>query len=116
MPYHGLDVYRKSYRTALDIHKVCSQFPKTEQFELASQLRRSTKSIPANIAEGMGKQSSKAEVRRFIYMAIGSCDESRVWLEFSKDLGYIGDSAFRVYEQRYVEIGKMLRGILKRYE
>ena len=90
MPWHRLEVYRKAYEAALEIHRLTLTFPSIERYELASQLRRATKSIAANLAEGMGKQSSNAEVRRFLNMALGSCDETRVWLEFSKDLGYVG--------------------------
>ena len=50
MPYHRLKVYQKSYELALELHKITLRFPKIEQYELASQLRRSSKSIPANIA------------------------------------------------------------------
>ena len=115
MPYHRLEVYQRAYRLALEMHKITLQFPKIEQYELAQQLRRSSKSIPANIAEGMGKQESAKEVSRFIRMAIGSCDESRVWLEFARDLGYIAASDQQQYDFRYQEIGRMLRGIQKRY-
>ena len=115
MPYHRLDVYKKAYRSALEIHKVSLLFPKIEQYELANQLRRATKSIPVNIAEGMGKQESNADVRKYIRIAIGSCDEVRVWLEFSRDLGYMQDAAYIEFDDRYNEIGKMLRGVLKRY-
>ena len=115
MPYRRLEVYKKAYSSALNVHKLTLEFPKIEQFELASQIRRSTKSIPANIAEGMGKQSSNAEVKRFLFMALGSSDETRVWLEFAKDLGYIEQSTFTELSERYQEIGRMLRGVLKRY-
>ena len=115
MPYERLDVYQKSYQAALDIHKITLAFPKVEQFELASQLRRSSKSIPANIAEGMGKQDTPADVRRFIKIALGSCDETRVWLRFSKDLGYLDESTHQQLEARYQEIGRMLQGVIKRY-
>jgi four helix bundle protein len=115
MPYHRLDVYQKAYQLALEIHKVSLGFPKLEQQELGGQLRRSSKLIAANIAEGMGKQESGPDVRRFIRMAIGSCDESRVWLEFAEDLGYLTSEEQRVYDERYREVGRMLRGIQKRY-
>jgi four helix bundle protein len=116
MPYHQLDVYQKAYRLALEIHRVSLRFPKLEQYERASQLRRASKSIAANLAEGMGKQSSAGEVRRFVQMAIGSCDESRVWLEFARDLGYLSAEEHCDYDQRYREVGRMLRGVQKRYE
>ncbi len=115
MPYERLDVYQKSYQAALDIHRVTLNFPKIEQFELANQLRRSSKSIPANIAEGMGKQDTAADVRRFIKIALGSCDETRVWLRFSKDLGYLDQDTHLQFEARYQEIGRMLQGVIKRY-
>ena len=116
MPYHRLEVYRKAYELALEIHKLSLGFPKIEQYELGQQLRRSSKSIAANIAEGMGKQESKADVKRYMRIAIGSCDESRVWLEFARDLGYITGREQSGYDQGYQEIGRMIRGIIKRYE
>ena len=115
MPYHRLDVFKKAYQLALEVHKLSLRFPKHEQYELAQQLRRSSKSIPANIAEGMGRQASPADVSRFIRMAIGSCDESRIWLEFARDLEYIDAKTQKSYNSRYDEIGRMLQGIIKRY-
>jgi len=115
VPYHRLDVFRKSYQLAIELHRITLRFPKHEQYELAQQLRKSSKSIPANIAEGMGKQSSKADVRRFIQIAMGSCDESRVWLEFARDLEYLSKQDQNLFDQRYQEIGKMLRGLINRY-
>jgi four helix bundle protein len=116
MPYHKLEVYKKAYALALEVHKLTLSFPKIEQYELASQLRRASKSIAANIAEGMGKQESKADVRHFIRTAIGSADESRVWLEFAKDLGYATVAQQEEYDARFQEVGRMLQGIIKRYE
>jgi four helix bundle protein len=115
VPYHRLDVYQKAYQLALEVHRVSLGFPRIEQYGLAQQLRASSKSIAANIAEGMGKQESPADVKRFIRMAIGSCDESRVWLEFAKDLGYIDEAAQQRFDTRYQEIGRMLQGVVKRY-
>ena len=115
MPYHRLDVYNRSYELALEVHRLSVRFPKIEQYEVAQQLRRSSKSIPANIAEGMGKQESKADVRRFIQIAIGSCDESRVWLEFARDLGYLDRKDQMVLDERYQEVGRMLQGVIRRY-
>ena len=115
MPYHRLDVFKRAYQLALEVHSFSVKFPKHEQYELAQQLRRSSKSIPANIAEGMGRQASPADVSRFIRMAIGSCDESRIWLEFARDLEYIDANTQEAYNDRYNEIGRMLQGIIKRY-
>lgn len=58
--YEDLDVYQKSYTLALEIHKVSKNFPKEEQYSLTSQLRRSSKSICANIVEGQAKSAKSA--------------------------------------------------------
>ena len=74
------------------IHRVSLSFPAVEQRALADQIRRASKSICANLAEGYGRQKgSKAEFVRFIRMAIGSSDEMRVWLRYAFDLGYIDE-------------------------
>ena len=116
MPYHRLEVYRKAYRIALEVHRVSLGFPKIEQYGLAQQMRGSSKSIAANIAEGMGKQESPADVKRFLRIAIGSCDETRVWIEFAKDLGYTDEATSKQFDDAYQEIGRMLRGVIKKYE
>ena len=116
MPYHRLDVYQKAYQLALEIHRLSLDFPKIEQYGLAQQIRGSSKSIPVNIAEGMGKQESPADVKRFIRIAMGSCDETRVWLEFARDLGYLDANLQPSLNMRYQEIGKMLRGVIKRHD
>jgi four helix bundle protein len=73
-----------------EIHKSSLALPRIEQFALADQLRRSSKSICANLAEGFAKQSySAAEYRRYLTVAIGSSDETQLWLRYCIDLGYI---------------------------
>jgi len=77
------------------VHRLSLLFPEIEQRALADQIRRASKSICANMAEGFGKQSlSKAEFRRFLSMALGSADEMRVWIRYCLDLGYIDRSTW----------------------
>jgi four helix bundle protein len=82
--YHDLDVFRGSYSAALDVSGMVKRFPGFEQYELASQLRRAARSIPANIVEGWGKRASTPEFKRYLQIAIGSCDETRMWLDMSQ--------------------------------
>ena len=82
-----LNVFRRAYALSLESHRESRGFPKWEQFELASQLRRASKSICANLVEGLGKNQSPKETCRFIEIAIGSNDEVRLWLQYAKDLG-----------------------------
>ena len=110
--YEDLDVYRMAYQAALDMHRLTLKFPSVEQFELARQIRKSSKSICANLAEGFGKQSqSKPEFKRFLSMAIGSADETKVWLDFAKDLGYLTKENHERFKETYTIIAKMLSGL-----
>jgi four helix bundle protein len=85
--YRDLNVFRESYGLALEISRTTRRFPTAEQFELARQLRRAARSIPANIVEGWAKRSAAAEFKRYLQIAIGSCDECKLWLEMSLDEG-----------------------------
>ena len=107
-----LNVYRKAYLVSLEIHRASLLFPKLEQFALADQMRRASKSICANLAEGFGKQSgSTAEFKRFLMMAMGSADEMRVWVKYSEDLGYIPAAQALAWRKEYQAIAKMLNGL-----
>ncbi len=114
MPFHKLDVYRKAYDLSLALHRKSLEFPKLEQYELATQVRRS-KSICANIAEGMGRQVSPKDVISFLRIALGSCDETRIWLEYARDLGYLRPGEFDALHDGYCEVGRMLNGLLKKW-
>jgi len=85
-----LDVYQKAFEISLTLHTASLDFPKIEQYALADQMRRASKSICANLAEGFAKQyDSNAEYRRFISIAIGSANETLVWLDYADRLGYL---------------------------
>ena len=106
--FRDLDVYRKAYEAALVVSKLTRKFPAKEQPELAKQLRRSARSLPANIAEGWAKRNSAAEFKRYLQVAIGSCHETQVWLDLSKDEGFILAEESKVFSEKYNHIGLML--------
>ena len=98
---------------SLIVHKLTLTFPQIEQYALADQLRRATKSICANLAEGFGKQKdSKKEFARYVSLSVGSSDEVRVWIQYASDLKYIDKNYAAELKERYIEISKMLRGLL----
>ena len=110
--FEDLDVFKRAYRVSLDVHKATLQFPRIEQWALGDQIRRASKSVCANIAEGFGKQrQSRAEFRRFVMMAMGSADEMRVWLRYALDLDYIEQSRWQMWRDEYQQIAKMLQGL-----
>ena len=111
--FRELQVYQKAYEVSLEIHKVTLKFPQYERDELGSQIRRASKSVTMNIAEGFGRNDSLADFKRFMIMAVGSCDEVRVQLDYCRDLGYINEEQHKTYEDAYVVVGKMLTKMIK---
>lgn len=80
-----LRVYVQSQELALKVDKIVELLPAHEQRDLGSQMRRASRSIPANIAEGYGKKRSAREFKMYITNAIGSCTEMIAHLEFARD-------------------------------
>ncbi len=112
-----LDLFNRSYVVALEIHKVTLDFPDYEKFALASQMRRASKGICANITEGFAKHhKSAAEFKRFLTIAAGSSEEMKLWLKFCKDLDYIKETDFQKWYNEYDEITKMLYGLAKNWK
>ena len=110
--FEELEVFKRAYKVSLEIHQISLTMPQVEQYGLAEQMRRASKSICANLAEGFGKQSlSKTEFKRFVKMGIGSADEMRVWLRYCLDLGYIDQTAWQRLRNEYEEVAKMLQGL-----
>ena len=111
--FEDLEVFQRAYRVSLELHRASLQFPKVEQFAgLADQMRRASKSICGNIAEGHGKRRrSKVEFKRYLLMAIGSADEMQVWLRYCSDLEYIDQKSCAQWRDEYRQIARMLQGL-----
>ena len=112
MRFESMIVYKKSYELALSLYKFTDILPEDEKYGIISQLKRASLSIPLNIAEGYGKQGSKAELNRFLSMAKGSCGEITVLLSFLKDLGHLEEKHLLIYKEKYIEVEKMLYGLI----
>lgn len=91
--YHNIDVYHLSYQFALFIYQITKNFPKSEEQNITSQIRRASVSIPLNIAEGSAKASNR-EFCYFLNVAYASAKEVEVLLNFSKDLKYIDEETY----------------------
>lgn len=104
------EVFKLAYQLALEIHTLSHNMPKTEQYGgMADQMRRASKGICANLAEGFGKNSSAAEFRRFVQMALGSANEMVLWLEFSADLKLIEEENAAHFRTEYGRVCMMLQ-------
>ena len=107
-----LEVFRRAFRLSLELHRASLEFPRIEQFALADQIRRASKSICANLAEGFAKQGySAAEYRRYLLAALGSSDETQLWLRYGLELGYVEEVTGGKWIEGYIEISRMLRGL-----
>ena len=112
--FEDLEVFKRAYRLSLEVHRVSLDLPRIEQFALADQIRRASKSICANLAEGFGRQPvSKPEFRRFVTMALGSADEMQVWTLYCRDLGYIEADMAERWRGAYREIARMLTALYR---
>ena len=112
--FEELDVFQRAYRLSLEVHRASLELPRIEQFALADQIRRASKSICANLAEGFGRQPvSKPEFRRFVTMALGSADEMQVWTLYCRDLGYIDGDVAERWRGAYREVARMLTALYR---
>lgn len=110
--FRELIVWQKSMNLVTNIYLVTSSFPKSEQFGLTSQIKRSAISIPSNIAEGFGR-NSKNEFVRFLQISMGSLFELQTQLEISSNLGYLAKNKFNELHDNSIEIEKMLKALIK---
>jgi len=107
-----LEVWRRAKDFAIRIYKeVLPLLPVEEKWALAQQLRRSSASISANVAEGYGRFYYQDNVR-FCYIARGSLEETLSHLAFGKEVGFINEALYTALEQEGEEIGKMLNGYI----
>ncbi|ABO48953.1 S23 ribosomal protein [Desulforamulus reducens MI-1] len=113
--YHDLEVYKRGYKLALQIHKTTKGFPQHELYEIGSQIRRATVSIPLNIAEGYGRKNYVDDFKRFLINALGSCNEVAVLLDMIKDLGYISDQ-YEGFKEEYDYLGRQLNKLIQTWK
>ena len=115
--FEDLEVYQKAYRLALELHKFSLTLPKIEQYALADQIRRASKGVCANIAEGFARQrSSSPDFHRFLVMAMGSSDEMKVWMKFCCDLGYLKTDEAERMRNDYSVVARMLHGLKNKWK
>lgn len=108
MSYKDLEVYKRSYRLALDIHKFSLTLSKYLQFDIADQIRRASRSVPSNIAEGYARSMSNRDRTNFLKMALGSNEEMLFNLEFLKDAQLMDNTLYEKWVPEYISNGKQL--------
>ena len=110
--FEDLIVWQKAHSLVLSIYQATKFFPKEETYGLVSQIRRSSVSVAANIAEGF-KKKSIAEKGRFLRIAHSSLEETRYYLILAQDLEYCDSTAMK---EQLAEVSKLLTGYRSKIE
>ncbi|MDP3058691.1 MAG: four helix bundle protein [bacterium] len=113
--YKDLDAWQFAFKLVTQIYKYTSDFPRTEDYRLTSQMCRPAVSITGNIAEGSGRGSDKDYVR-FLYMARGSTSELENYILLAWELGYLSSDHLQELEVLIKNVGKTLNGLIKYLE
>jgi len=107
--YEDSEVYKMAKQLAAEIHRMTlGELPKFEMYEEGSQIRRSSKSIVANFAEGYGRRTYRAEYLKFLTYALASCDETKAHLELLHETGSLKPDRFRYFYNGYRALGGKL--------
>ena len=109
--FRQIKVWAKAHNLTLEVYKATARFPREEIYGLTSQIRRSSSSIPANIAEGFGR-GGNAELARFLQIGMGSASELEYHILLSRDLNFVTETVYEQLEQRVVEVKRMLAALL----
>ncbi len=111
--FHSLKVWEKAHTLVLAVYKSTEQFPKQELYSLTNQIQRAAVSVPANIAEGCGKDSD-GELKRYFTIAMGSASELEYLILLARDLGYLQADRYQPLQSDLIEIRKMLNAFIQK--
>jgi four helix bundle protein len=103
-----LDVYRLAFDTAMEIFAITKSFPKEEKYSLTDQVRRSSRSVCTNLAEGWRKRRYKAVFINKLSDAEQEAAETQTWLEFALKCNYVNEDTFRKLDEKYEHMFAML--------
>lgn len=106
--FKSLKVYQVSFSLAMQIFQLTKNFPKEEKYSLTDQIRRSSRSVCSNIAEGYRKRRYPKHFTSKITDADGELSETLVWLDFSKECDYLKEEIYNEIVSKYSEVGRML--------
>ena len=110
--FHELKVWEKSHTLTLAVYEATRTFPKDEIYGVTAQIRRAAASIPANLAEGCGRDG-EAELARFCQIAMGSASELEYHLILCRDLQYLEQTTFEQLSLQNIEVKRMLSSFIR---
>lgn len=113
--FRTLEVWQKAHALSLAVYKNTANFPKDEKFGLTSQIRRCSVSIEANVAEGCGRGGDQ-ELRRILYIALGSASELDCELLLARDLEFVNDSSYSALYRELRSVKAMLSTFIRKID
>jgi four helix bundle protein len=111
--YNDLQVFIKAYNLAMQVFHLTKSFPSSEKFGLTSQIRRSSRSVCSNIAEGYRKRDYPAHFKSKLTDADMENTETEVWIDFSESCKYINLEVKEDLKKQALEIGRLLHYMMK---
>ena len=110
--YGRLEVYQRAMALVPKVQAFLRTLPASERYDLVSQLRRASRSVPANIAEGYAKRRSAKEFSNYLTTAMASANEVEVHLKMAYDLGYVNAELFSELAGEYNILGRQLHRLI----
>ena len=111
--YRDLLIWQKSMTLVTEIYKITSSFPKEEIYGITSQIRRSSVSVPSNIAEGYGRNST-GDYKRFLHISLGSLYELQTQIEICFRLKYLNNESFSILKVQTNELERMMNSLISK--
>jgi len=112
MPHEEVEGWKVAHRMALEVYRVTEAWPRSERYELTSQIRRAALSIPSNIAEGLARHGPR-ELRRYLNISRGSLAELSYFLLFARDRGLLQQAEWAALDSLRAEVGRLTWGLLR---
>lgn len=112
--YRELLVWQRAMDLVVETYRCTKSFPRDEMFGLAAQMRRSSVSVPSNIAEGKGRRTSK-ELVQFLFNARGSLLELQTQISIAERLSYLSENDRTILEESASRVGQLLNGMIRRF-
>jgi len=110
--YRDLKIYQLAYKLAMELFNESKSFPREERYSLTDQIRRSSRSVAANVAEGFRKRRYPNMFVSKMADADSEAAETQVWLDFACDCGYMSQKRHDELISGYEDVGKMLGGMI----
>ena len=106
--FDDLEIYQLAREVEVEVFELSKRFPSEEKYSLTSQIRRSSRSVKANIAEGWGKKVYVEVFKRHLIDSLGSKDETKSWLESAFDCNYISETEFKILMKKCDTLGSKI--------